>query len=134
MHERSVRKITTVSTMLTPPERIRVDAAGAGLYIAEHRLEASQVLSDVREGRSSLVLLSVRYCESNGWNSVSRMIREIPRIPTIAILSEETAQTAQVLLQLGREGVRDVVDVRSATGWEELRRVLIDDQADWIEG
>ena len=133
MHERPIRKLTTISTMLTPPERIRVDAAGAGLYIAEHRLEPSQVLTDVRKGKSSFVLLSVRYCESNQWNGVSRMIREIPRIPRIAILSEETSRTPQVLLHLGREGVRDVVDVRSPTGWEQLRRVLVDDQADWVE-
>ena len=133
MHETPARKLTTISTILTPPEQIRVDAAGAGLYIAEHRLEPSQVLADVREGRSSVVLLSVRYCESNQWNDVSRMIREIPRIPRIAILSEETLRTPQVLLHLGREGVRDVVDVRSPSGWEQLRRVLLDDQADWVE-
>ncbi len=122
-----------ISTILTRDEQDRVDAAGIGLYRSRHRARAKDVLGDIRERNSSLVLISVRYCEMEGWHQVCRLIREIPRIPTIAILSQETNRTVETLVNLGREGVRHVVDVRSPKGWGDLRRLLADEHGDWLE-
>lgn len=127
------QEIAKVSTILTLEERIRVDAAGTGLYLAQHRTEPTQVLADVKSQTSSCVLLSVRYCEQGRWEQMSRLIREISRIPTVAILSEESPDTVEMLLRLGREGVQQIVDVRSPQGWKRLRNILVDERSDWIE-
>ncbi len=130
---KQIDALARISTILTLDEQMRVDAAGTGLYRARHRREPMEVLTDVRTQVSSLVLLSVQYCEQNRWERVSRMIREIPRIPTVAILSSETPQTLEMVLRLGREGIRKVVDVRSPQGWKQLRTILVDERGDWIE-
>ena len=122
-----------ISTILTAAEQIRIDAAGIGLYVARHRADPKDVLEDVKKRKSAFVLLSVQCCEVGRWEYVSRMIREIPRIPTIAILTRETSRTPEILLHLGREGVREIVDIRSAAGWTKLRSILLDNSADEIE-
>ena len=45
-----------VSTILTPGERQRVDAAAEGLYSALHRESFDEVLADLRERRAGAVL------------------------------------------------------------------------------
>jgi hypothetical protein len=42
-----------------PSERLRVDAAGEGLYTALHRDSIDDVIRDVKEQRASAVLVSV---------------------------------------------------------------------------
>jgi AraC-like DNA-binding protein len=128
-----VRPTTRLSTILTREEQDRVDAAGLGIYTSHHRREPMEVLGDVRGRTSSAVLISVTYCETERWNQVSRMIREISRIPTVAILSAESKYTVETLVKLGREGVRHVIDVRSAMGWGKLRRLLAEEHSDWLE-
>ena len=53
---KSVFQPMPVSTMLTPDERLRVDAAGEGLYSALHRESLDEVLADLRERRAGAVL------------------------------------------------------------------------------
>ena len=50
---------TPVSTILTPLERSRVDAAAQGLCDALHRESLDEILSDLRQQKASLVLISV---------------------------------------------------------------------------
>ncbi len=126
-------ELARISTILTLDERIRVDAAGTGVYIASHHTEPREVLADVKNHGSSVVLMSVQYCERGQWQKVSQMIREIPRIPTVAILSGESARTVETVLQLGQEGVRRIVDVRSRQGWNQLRTILLDERTDRIQ-
>jgi hypothetical protein len=52
-------KLMPVSTILTPGERQRVDAAAEGLYAALHRESFDEVLADLRERRSGAVLISI---------------------------------------------------------------------------
>jgi AraC-like DNA-binding protein len=127
------KEVARISTILTMDERIRVDAAGTGVYTARHQSEPAEVLADVKKHESSMVLVSVQYCESNGWQQLAQMIREIPRVPTVAILSGESTRTVDTVLRLGREGVKRIVDVRSRQGWNQLRTILIDEHADCIE-
>src|SRR3989337_3917843 len=63
-------KLMAVSTILTPGERLRVDAAADGLYSALHRESFDEVLADLRERRAGAVLISIaRY----GLQSRARM-------------------------------------------------------------
>jgi AraC-like DNA-binding protein len=122
-----------LSTILSPDERLRVDAAGEGLYLAHHRSAPSEVANDVRKRKASAVLLSVACCESTDWPSLRRLVRELPRIPTIALLGDEDGHTAATLLKLGQTGVHEVIDIRMPTGWTQLRAVLSQRCVDSIE-
>jgi AraC-like DNA-binding protein len=113
--------------MLTPSERLRVDAAGEGLYRPIHRDSVDDVLRDVREARAAAVVLSVSYCERFSGERVASMVREFPRVPTVALLSELGPRTPQTLLSLGTSGVRRLIDVRDASGWRQLRSALTDE-------
>jgi AraC-like DNA-binding protein len=126
-------RATAVSTVLTPTERLRVDAAGEGLYRTLHRDDVRQVLQDVRKGKAVAVLLSVACCEDARGRAMGGMVREIPQIPTLALLSQVTATTPDTLLRLGRQGVRRVVDVREPIGWRRLRTLLMEDCGDSIQ-
>jgi AraC-like DNA-binding protein len=119
-----------VSTILTADEQLRVDAAGEGIYQTRHRRYPQEVLSDIRRNMSSVVLLSVCWCEEKPLREVSHLIRELPRVPTVAIVSSESERTVSTILRLGRDGVRYVVDVRSPTGWGRLRGILADQIGD----
>ena len=62
-----------VTTILTPGERQRVDAAAEGLYSALHRESFEEVLADLRERRAGAVLISIaRYGLQRGPKTASR--------------------------------------------------------------
>jgi AraC-like DNA-binding protein len=119
--------VAQVATVLTPAERIRVDAAGEGLYRSLHRDSVADVMRDVREARASAVVLSVTYCERVPGEPVATMVREFPRVPTLALLTELGPRTPYTLLSLGTSGVRRLIDVRDASGWRILRSALTDE-------
>lgn len=126
--------LAAVSTMLTPTERPRVDAAGEGLYRALHRDSLEDVVRDLKERGVAAVLMSVARCSHQDATArVARMVREFPRIPAVVLLAEVDAQTPQTVLTLGRSGVHTLVDVRQAAGWRELRNVLMCDRATEIQ-
>jgi AraC-like DNA-binding protein len=125
--------LTAVTTVLTPAERIRVDAAGVGLYRSIHRESLDDVMRDVREARATAVVLSVSYCERSSSEPVATMVREFPRVPTVALLSELGPRTPQTLLSLGTSGIRRVVDVRDASGWRTLRTALTDECGNHVQ-
>jgi AraC-like DNA-binding protein len=124
---------TFVSTVLTPAERIRVDAAGEGLYRSIHRDSVDDVVRDVREARAAAVVLSVSYCERAPAEPVATMVREFPRVPTLALLSELGPRTPQTILSLGTSGVRRLIDVRDGAGWRQLRSALTHECGDTIQ-
>ena len=121
--------IPRVTTVLTPDERLRVDAAGQGIYRACHRDTMNDALRDLRDNRAAAVIVSIARCDMNEVPRVARAVREFPRVPAVALLSNLSAQTAQTVLILGRCGVRTLVDVREPRGWQQLRSVLLHDQA-----
>ena len=58
--ERSaVQHPVAIATMLTPSERVRVDAAGEGSYQAVHRDSVAEVVQDLKTNRVSAVVVSV---------------------------------------------------------------------------
>jgi AraC-like DNA-binding protein len=125
--------LAAVSTVLTPSERIRVDAAGEGSYHALHRDNVDDVVRDLKANRAAAVLVSVARCDQIARAGVEMMVREFPRVPTVALLSQVEAGTPKTMLLLGQSGVRQLVDVREATGWRELRSLLIGTQVDSMQ-
>src|SRR5918992_2318238 len=113
--------LTEVATVLTPAERLPVDAAGEGLYRAIHRETVEDVIRDLKERRAGAVLVSVsRCCDSQATSRMAAVVREFPRVPAVALLTQFEAETARAGLALGRCGVSQLVDVRHPTGWREL--------------
>lgn len=125
--------LAAVATVLTPAERLRVDAAGEGLYRAIHRDTVEDVIRDLKERRAGAVLVSVsRCCDSQATSRMAAVVREFPRVPAVALLTQFESDTARAVLALGRCGVSQVVDVRQPTGWRELRAVLMADRGDEV--
>src|SRR5690242_1813059 len=93
--------VASVTTVLTPAERSRVDAAGEGVYRSIHRETMSDVVRDLRESRANAVVVSVRVCESAPAEPLTSLVKNFPRIPTLALLSEVSARTPATLLSLG---------------------------------
>ena len=115
---------TPVSTILTPLERSRMDAAAQGLCNALHRESLDEVLSDLRQQRASLVLISVTRYGSQSSSRVAAMVREFPRVPAVALLTETQSSTPHSTLALGQLGIRTLVDARLPAGWQTLRNLL----------
>jgi AraC-like DNA-binding protein len=115
---------TPVSTILTPLERSRVDAAAQGLCDALHRESLDEVLSVLREQKAKLVLISVTRYGSQSSSRVAAMVREFPRVPAVALLTETQSSTPHATLALGQLGIRTLVDARMPTGWQTLRNIL----------
>jgi AraC-like DNA-binding protein len=125
--------LAAVATVLTPAERLRVDAAGEGLYQAIHRDTVEDVIRDLKERRAGAVLVSVsRCCDSQATSRMATVVREFPRVPAVALLTQFESESARAVLALGRCGVSQLVDVRQPTGWRELRTALMADRGDEI--
>lgn len=122
-------KLVPVTTILTPGERQRVDAAAEGLYSALHRESFEEVLEDLREKRAGAVLISIARYGLHNSARMARMVREFPRIPAMALLTETQYSTPQNLLALGHLGVRILIDARQPSGWQELRDILAAERA-----
>ena len=117
-------RLMPVSTILTPGERQRVDAAAEGLYSALHRESFEEVLADLRERRAGAVLISIARYGLQSSARMAAMVREFPRIPAMALLTETQYSTPQNLLSLGQLGVRILIDARQPSGWQTLREIL----------
>jgi AraC-like DNA-binding protein len=115
---------TPVSTILTPLERSRVDAAAQGLCHALHRESLEEVLRDLRDQKAGLVLISVTRYGMQSPARVAAMVREFPRIPAVALLTETQNSTPHATLALGQLGIRTLVDARIPAGWQTLRNLL----------
>lgn len=125
--------ITRVATMLTPDERLRVDAVGMGLIHAYHRESVDDVWRDLRNQRVGALIVSTAVCRRMSVSSMARMVREFPRVPTVALLSQLDQSTVRTVLSLGHCGIRTLIDVREPTGWRELRAVLMSERASSVQ-
>lgn len=126
--------LPSVSTILTPMERARVDAAGEGSYRTIHRDGVADLVRDIKARRAEAVLISVaRCCDGQMRPGLSAMVREFPRIATVAIVSQATTDAPRVALSLGTSGITQLVDVREPTGWSDLRRMLLANRGSEIQ-
>src|SRR5688500_17866718 len=122
-------RLMPVSTILTPGERLRVDAAAEGLYSAFHRESFDEVLADLRERRAGAVLISIARYGIQSSARMAAMVREFPRVPAMALLTETQYSTPENLLSLGHLGVRILIDARQPSGWQALRDILAAEKA-----
>lgn len=113
-----------VATMLHPADRMRIDAAGAGLYRTIHRESLAEVLRDLKERRVRAVVVSAGRCDATERGRMAAVVREFPRIPSVLIISDAQPTSASAVLALGNCGVKTLVDIRSPAGWHQLRTVL----------
>jgi len=125
--------LAAVSTVLTPTERIHVDAAGEGSYHALHRDTVDDVVNDIKANRAAAALVSVARCDQIARAGVEMMVREFPRVPTVVLLSQVEPGTPRTMLLLGQSGIRQLIDVREASGWRELRSLLLGTQVDSMQ-
>ena len=128
-HEIDPTDLPPISTLLTPAERQRVDAAGEGCYRALHRDSVDDLIRDLKTRRVQAVLVSVS-CAGAQAGRMASLVREFPRVPAVALLSELELKTPHAVLALGQSGIRRLVDVRQPIGWRELRGALMADAGD----
>ena len=129
---KGTNELLPIVTLLTPAERLRVDAAGQGYYRPIHRESVDDVIVDAKGHQVHAVLVSVSYAV-NQPTKIASFVREFPRIPAVAMMSEMEARTPQVVLALGRSGIHRLVDVRLPNGWRELRGALMADAGQTIQ-
>jgi AraC-like DNA-binding protein len=132
-HDNLPRSPVPIATMLTPSERTRVDAAGEGSYRALHRDSVAELVQDLKTNRASAVVVSVTRCDQRARAGVAALVREFPRVPTVALLTQLDRSTPHAMLSLGTTGVRQLVDVREAEGWRELRTYLASARGEEIQ-
>lgn len=132
-HNYAGRHTAAVSTVLTPAERPRVDAAGEGSYYALHRECVEEAMRDVKENRASAIIVSVACCDQHARSRMASMVREFPRVPTVALLTQVDREAPRTVLLLGQSGVKQLVDAREPSGWRELRALLLAAQSNGIQ-
>lgn len=122
--------VPPISTMLTREERVRLDAAGTGLFQTTHRDTIDEVLRDLRNHQARAVIVSTAFCQyAVELTRVARVVREFPQIPTVALISQLDRGTARTVLTLGQCGIRTLVDIREPGGWHELRNLLLSEHS-----
>lgn len=117
-------RAATVATVLLPTERARLDAGGQGCFVALHGDTLEDAARAVRHGRADAVFLSVHRCGEADLPRVARFVREFPAVPAVALISHADARAPARVLRLGAFGVRNVVDLSSADGWQRLRELM----------
>lgn len=126
---KTTRPLPPITTLLTPAERPRVDAAGEGCYQTLHRETVDDLIRDLKSRQVHAVLVSVS-CGGPHAMRMASLVREFPRIPAVALLSDFEPKTPHAVLALGHSGIRRLVDVRQPSGWRELRGALMADSGD----
>lgn len=122
-----------VTTLLSPDDQARVDAAGQGAYRTRHRASLAEILDDLKRNTADAVLLGLEQCAGQSPHGVASLVREFPRVPALALVSAPAAHHVPLALALGQAGVRRLVDVRTPAGWHELRLVLAQQRQDRAE-
>lgn len=129
MSHHDIPVLLPIVTLLTPDERLRVDAIGEGFYHAAHQENIEDLIKELKSRRVHAILFSVS-CARAEISKVASLVREFPRVPAVVLLSELEERTPQAVLMLGQSGVRRLIDVRHPSGWRELRGALMADTGD----
>lgn len=114
----------TVATLLAPGERPRFTLAAQGAFVTRHATTLHELATHLRDEPVAALLLSVSHIDTTQLPQLTRLLRAFPRIPKIAVLLEPPPHLHSALLTMGHLGARALVDVRTTTGWRDLRRVI----------
>jgi AraC-like DNA-binding protein len=118
-----------VATVLTPLERVRVDVASEGVFEVLHRESVEELTDDVRARQVDAVIVSVARYDTGSAARMAAIVREFPTVATFALLTDVQRSTPHSMLELGRVGVRTLIDARSPTGWSALRELLLHERS-----
>ena len=124
MTELKGRTLAPVLTVVEPADRADIERVGSGLFRTIHRDAISSVMFELRERRVGAVLLAATRCRGGELASARRLVSEFPLIPTKVVLTNRGSISPADILALGNCGVRELIDVRGARGWEALRSDL----------
>jgi AraC-like DNA-binding protein len=116
--------MVTVCTVLPPPERPRLDAAGDGCFTTLHATSFRDALRAARHKRVDALVLSVHACRGEELPAIARFVREFPAIPAVVLVSRHDRDATDTLLKLGATGVRSAVDCTEPAGWRRLRDLV----------
>lgn len=116
--------MVTICTVLPPPERPRIDAAGDGCFCTLHAESLREALSVARRRPVDAVVISVHRCRGEALPTVARLVREFPAIPAVALVSRHDREATETLLRLGATGIRSAVDCTEPDGWHRLRELV----------
>src|SRR5258708_14845976 len=83
--------LPAVSTILTPGERVRVDAAGEGSYRAIHRDGVAELGRHIKSRRADAAPASVARCDDRVQPAICAMVRDFPRVSTRPLPPQATA-------------------------------------------
>lgn len=114
----------TVTTVLEPAMRTRLDAAAQGYFATVHADSLSDAVRTVRERPVHAVLLSPRVVGHDQLSAVGALVTRFPGVPTVAVVAQHDPVSSERLLQLGACGVRRLVDVSARDGWHKLRTLV----------
>jgi AraC-like DNA-binding protein len=116
--------MVTVCTVVPPPERAPLDAAGAGCFSTLHAGSLFEALQTARQRRVDALIVSVHACPPAQLPVVRRFVRDFPAIPAVALVWRHDPDIIDTLLQLGATGIRTAVDCTEPADWRRLRELL----------
>lgn len=114
-----------IATILTPLERVRVDVVSEGAFKVLHRSSVEELTDDIRAQEVNAIIVSVARYDTSSAARMAAMVREFPTVPTFALLTDVQRSTPHSVLELGRVGVRTLIDACSPAGWTALRNLLM---------
>ena len=123
----------TVATLLAIGERPRVTMAAQGAFLARHAATLHELATLLRDETVAALLLSVAHIDTTQLPQLTRLLRAFPRVPKVAVLLDPPQHLHSALLTMGHLGARAMVDVRTATGWRDLRRLITRTDTQGIE-
>ncbi|HEX9729251.1 MAG TPA: helix-turn-helix transcriptional regulator [Gemmatimonadales bacterium] len=121
---RAAELTPTVATVVTPDERLRLDAAGEGCFATLHVESVREVIRAVRERPVQAVLVSPGYVARDQLRGLESLVRGFPGVRTVAVVSRHDPDAGERLLELGATGVRRLVDLSARDGWRRLREIV----------
>src|SRR5258705_11941952 len=113
--------MVTVCTVLPPPERPRIDAAGDGCFDTLHAESLREALYVARRRRVDAMVISVHRCRGEALPGIARFVREFPAIPAVALVSRHDREATETLLRLGATGVPSAGGCPQPDGWGRPR-------------
>src|SRR5438445_13599334 len=102
--------MVTVCTVLPPPERPRIDAAGDGCFDTLHADSLREALYVARRRRVDAMVISVHRCDGEALPGVARFVREFAAIPAVALGARHDRDATEPMLRAGAPRQRTPAD------------------------
>src|SRR6266581_2990102 len=120
--------MVTVCTVLPPPERPRIDAAGDGCFDTLHADSLREAIYVARRQRVDAMVISVHRCHGEALPGVARFVREFPAIPAVALVSRHAPALSTV------RGLARHLRVRPSTLMSRFHRAGIPSPKSYLAG